>query len=314
MLSPLRFHYDSEEFSLPIRLGLANSGGTQDLIVNILSPGQRFELANYKNVTIPTNLEVKDDVRTHFGEFYAALFDRTLQQNPGAVITEYSWDAGSCDPCPGPVIDYDDIEMLGGDVIGEDTVFRPPPRRRRGRGYGGGFVLTRAGARYGKDGVPNDLVFKAALPIIGGREVRDERGRVEHGAEPSDYNNFQARYVIRHAWTGAIACASPQRGRWGGPPGRNHIATPAAAKNLAFVPRGQVALQDLVAQDVPEIAVEQGKPLVPAPLPPPVQAVPLAASEHPQGCGCRGADPSSGGALALAFVWGARRRRSRRRA
>jgi hypothetical protein len=32
-LSPLRFHYDSDEFNLPIRLGLANSSGTQDLIV-----------------------------------------------------------------------------------------------------------------------------------------------------------------------------------------------------------------------------------------------------------------------------------------
>jgi len=28
MLSPLRFHYDSDEFALPIRLGLANSSGT----------------------------------------------------------------------------------------------------------------------------------------------------------------------------------------------------------------------------------------------------------------------------------------------
>jgi hypothetical protein len=42
MLSPLRFHYDNEEFSLPIRLGLANSNGTQDLIVNILAPHQRY--------------------------------------------------------------------------------------------------------------------------------------------------------------------------------------------------------------------------------------------------------------------------------
>src|SRR5678815_2483399 len=30
MLSPLRFHYDSDDFVLPIRLGLANSAGTQD--------------------------------------------------------------------------------------------------------------------------------------------------------------------------------------------------------------------------------------------------------------------------------------------
>jgi hypothetical protein len=34
MLSPLRFHYDSDTFALPVRLGLANSAGTQDLIVH----------------------------------------------------------------------------------------------------------------------------------------------------------------------------------------------------------------------------------------------------------------------------------------
>ncbi|MBT8495483.1 MAG: DUF2330 domain-containing protein, partial [Deltaproteobacteria bacterium] len=68
-LSPLRFHYDSKEFSLPIRLGLMNSQGTQDLIVHILSPGQRYEVANRKNVTIPTNINVADATRKRFGEF-----------------------------------------------------------------------------------------------------------------------------------------------------------------------------------------------------------------------------------------------------
>jgi len=62
-LSPLRFNYDSEEFSLPIRLGLANSPGKQDLIVNILSPDKRYEVANYKNVMIPTNFDVKPTVK-----------------------------------------------------------------------------------------------------------------------------------------------------------------------------------------------------------------------------------------------------------
>ena len=100
-LSPLRFHYDSEEFALPIRLGLANSSGTQDLIVNILAPHQRYEVANYQNVTIPTNLDVKDDVRKRFGEFYAALFDRTLEKHPGAVVTEYAWDAMQLRSVPG---------------------------------------------------------------------------------------------------------------------------------------------------------------------------------------------------------------------
>src|SRR6185503_1591924 len=68
MLSPLRFHYDSDQFTLPIRLGMMNSAGTQDLIVSILSPGQRYEVANYKNVTIPTNLDVKEEARQRFGE------------------------------------------------------------------------------------------------------------------------------------------------------------------------------------------------------------------------------------------------------
>ncbi|HTM22900.1 MAG TPA: DUF2330 domain-containing protein, partial [Kofleriaceae bacterium] len=100
-LSPLRFHYDSDEFSLPIRLGLMNSRGKQDLIVHILARGTRYDVANYKKVTIPTNIDVRDPAKEKFGEFYAALFDRTLEKNPGAVVTEYAWDAGSCDPCPG---------------------------------------------------------------------------------------------------------------------------------------------------------------------------------------------------------------------
>ncbi|MFT7580978.1 MAG: hypothetical protein ACI9MR_002652, partial [Myxococcota bacterium] len=100
-LSPLRFHYESKNFSLPIRLGMLNASGPQDLIVNILAK-QRFEVANYKNVTIPTNVEVDEVVKGKFGTFYAALFDATLKENPGSVVTEYAWDAGTCDPCPGP--------------------------------------------------------------------------------------------------------------------------------------------------------------------------------------------------------------------
>src|SRR5678809_1159389 len=130
MLSPLRFYYDSKDFNLPIRLGMMNSNGTQDLIVSILSPSQRYEVANYKNVTIPTNLDVKEAARERFGEFYAALFDRTLEKNPGAVVTEYSWDAGSCDPCPTPALDPSELATLGGDVLGAQGSTAQP----RGRG------------------------------------------------------------------------------------------------------------------------------------------------------------------------------------
>ena len=39
--------------------------------------------------------------------------------------------------------------------------------------------------------------------------MRGAQQQLEHGATPADYNNFQGRYAIRHAWTGPIACASP---------------------------------------------------------------------------------------------------------
>jgi hypothetical protein len=150
-LSPLRFFYDAEEFALPIRLGLANSGGTQDLIVNVLAPQQRYEVANYPNVTIPTNIDVKPSVKDTFGAFYAALFDATVEKHKGAVVTEYAWQATMCDPCPGPALDPSDFVTLGADVL-EGAREKPTP-------YGDiDFVLTRLHARYGKD-LKNDLVF-----------------------------------------------------------------------------------------------------------------------------------------------------------
>jgi hypothetical protein len=247
-LSPLRFHYDSDDFSLPIRLGLANSSGTQDLIVSILAPNQRYEVANYKNVTIPTNLDVRNTVRERFGEFYASLFDSTVRENPGAVVTEYAWAATSCDPCPGPTLGWGDFTLLGADVL-DGTTAKPEAYQN------GDFVLTRLHARYGKD-IKDDLVFKTAKPIVGGREVRGGRsGRVlEKRATESSYNNFQARYAIRHWWSGPIACSNPIRGRWGGPP-NGRMPRASAGTNLAFAPRNRGRLPRFLVNDVPEIGV-----------------------------------------------------------
>jgi hypothetical protein len=117
VLSPLRFHYDSDSFDLPIRLGLINSGGAQDLIVNILGRGQRYDVANYPNVTIPTNLDVTDGTKDSFAPFYTALFDRTLDTHRRAVVTEYAWDASSCDPCPTPGLTPSELMTLGADAL-----------------------------------------------------------------------------------------------------------------------------------------------------------------------------------------------------
>jgi len=387
-LSPLRFHYDDDKFSLPVRLGLLNAKDKQDLIVNILARGKRYELANYENVTIPTNLNVGDSVREDFGAFYASLFDMTLEKNPKAVVTEYSWDASSCDPCPEPPLNIGEIMTLGADSLtdaeGEksDTVtiqsvmgtmvpdaktivdgmqssfdgcmakaagkalsaglgisaevgkggevlsaksqlsgnapdavvncitkqvkkakFGAPssvldarvliqmqlgalPAAQRFRG---GFVLTRLHARYDKASLTEDLVFKEAKAIVGGREFMND-GKIEWASRPASVNNFQGRYAIRHEWKGPITCAKPIRGVWGGPPkGEKGDSQPKPALNLAFASRGKFKLASVVEVDIPELSFKtEVKPAAPK-KPPPVEEKAVAPPPPPpdEGCGCR---------------------------
>ena len=356
-LSPLRFHYDTETFSLPVRLGLMNSQGTQDLIVNVFAKGQRYEVANYPNVTIPTNFDVAEPARGQFGAFYAALFDRTLEKIPKAVVTEYSWDASSCDPCPSPPLGPSELSTLGADVLpsalpaGDGAPSGSPGGvPGRGRRPGGwmpsGFVVTRLHARYAKDALGEDLVFRAAAPIVGGRELMGASGKLEHGAASSGMNNFQGRYAIRHSWAGPIACKNPTRGVWGEPPnGSLPKATPAT--NLAFAPRGKLQLATFVKGGVlpdvvalPGAATPLGSPVVQIPPSPPGAASaattggapPLPPAEDasagdasgatppttppPPGCGCDvpgGSDPvAAGGLLTAATVFLAALRRRRR--
>ena len=238
-LSPLRFHYDSKTFNLPVRLGLLNADGAQDLIVHILARNQRYEVANYPNATIPTNIDVTEDVRERFGEFYASLYDKTQAKHPRAVVTEYAWDASSCDPCPGPNLDGSDFLTLGADTLPDKPQW--------------GFALTRLHARYTKAELTEDLVFQAAPPITGGREVYADVNELEQGSKPASVNNFQGRYAIRHVWTGEITCENPVRGRWGGPPGGGAVPGVRPAQDTAFVKRGAFQLPSVLRKDIPEI-------------------------------------------------------------
>jgi hypothetical protein len=257
-LSPLRFHYDTETFSLPIRLGLLNSAGVQDLIVHVLARGQRYEVANYDNVVIPTNLDVKDAAKSRFGAFYAALLDHTLAEKPRAVITEYAWDTYSCDPCPTPPLDREDLAAFGVEVLSES------------RDKYDGFVLTRLHARYEKDALGADLVFRAAPPITGGREIYDAKGVLERGIGYGPTNNFQARYAVRHPWGGAIVCAEPHRGKWGGKPGFG-LPPVEPAQDLAFAPRDSIELASFLGQALPEAVASSPAYALPPAIPPPVQ-------------------------------------------
>ncbi len=315
-LSPLRFSYDSEDFSLPIRLGMANSSGTQDLIINIIAADKRFEVANYKNVTIPTNFDVRDSVKPRFGEFYAALFDRTTQQNPGAVVTEYSWQAtpsSKCDPCPPEetLVSPSDLALLGGDVLAGPIAT-------------GTFVLTRLHARYGKADMKDDLRFREAGAIVGGREQRNANNQLEYGSSTASQNNFQARYAMRHWWTGAITCQNPRRGIWGGPWNYNEQDNDMIiARKVAFAPRGNVRLASLVKRDLPEIGIRRWRPAPAAPaVTPSTPTAPAGgfATPPPSGGKPTGATVPRkamsfglGGGLALALLAGSQRLVRRRK-
>ncbi len=325
-LSPLRFHYDTPDFALPIRLGLMNAKDKQDLIVHILAKGKRYEVANFANAFIPTNLDVKEAARGRFAEFYAALFDATVEKHPGAVVTEYSWSSNSCDPCPTPALNQGELMTLGLDVLSNAIAVPPPargggapvPRRRRPPPrpyYAGGWVLTRLHARYGAGDVHDDLVFRAAKPVIGGREMAAGKdGTLDHGATPAGMNNFQARYAIRHEWTGPIECDHPVRGRWGGPPAGTPPQGIKPATDLAFAPRGKTKLASWVARDVPELKVvaaagapapaektveTPGQTTDPAAPTPPAPSLPPKPEKKASKKGCAAGGGAGSGALLL---------------
>ena len=222
VLSPLRFVYETNDFRLPVRLGLLNAppGGKQDVIVYVLTRGRRVESANYPNVFSPTNVDVDASVVGTLGSFYAALFDATVKKTGGkGVVTEYAWSALGCgSPCTSAPLAIEELDKLGGD----DLLGAYSP---------GDLALTRLHARYDESTLSEDIVFRTADPVAGGKEH-------DPGAEQSDNVapgplGFQTKFAVRHPWPGALDCPEPQRGNWV-PTGAGEKP---AALGLASVPR-----------------------------------------------------------------------------
>jgi hypothetical protein len=79
-LRPLMIAYESPRFMLPIRLGMTNAQGEQDLIVYLLSPEGQTELTNYRTVQIPSNIEIPEFVQNEFADFYTSMFAKAHQR------------------------------------------------------------------------------------------------------------------------------------------------------------------------------------------------------------------------------------------
>lgn len=257
VLSPLRFFYDSEKFELPVRLGLANSGGTQDLIVHVIAKS-RYELANAKNVLVPTNVRLKPNVQPEFGGWYVNLLERTFEKNPGAAITEFAWKGAlpppknmvqqgiygvTCDPCPPPEpVDDPLARYLGADALPGVKTDEDVAQ------FAQQATVTRLHLRYTKESLTSDLVFKAASPIAGGIPEQAQPG-------PAQNNRFQGRYIVRKPFDSSRCYMGGGMARPMLPPGLAMASTPAApTKKTLSVPFESVLLTDL-----PELGLKAAK-------------------------------------------------------
>jgi hypothetical protein len=187
-LRPLQMAYESSKFMLPIRLGTVNANGSQELFVFALSRKGRVETTNYRTVKLNSDLEVPLFVKDDFSHFYRSMFDRAVQKEDMRVVfLEYAWDMGWCDPCAAEPLSNEELQKLGVFWLDDtDASSSPTPGSGRiARPYAGTDVfVTRLHLRYDAAHFPEDLAFQ----------------------QTGDRTNFQARYILRHPWTGEAKC------------------------------------------------------------------------------------------------------------
>jgi hypothetical protein len=208
-LRPIQVAYESPKFMLPIRLGMVNAENEQELFVYALTRKGRVETVNYRTEKLPSDMDIPVFVKQEFPGFYRAMFAHQVRgDGMSAVYTEYAWDMGWCDPCASEPLSQEELRGLGVWWLGEGG---PAP------------FITRLHVRYDRDHFPQDLVFQ----------------------ETADRANFQARYVLRHEWTGQGDCAGAREYRE-----RLRARRAQEAKNLSALTgwelesiRGKMALQ-----------------------------------------------------------------------
>jgi hypothetical protein len=185
-LRPLQIAYQSPKFMLPIRLGMINSRGEQDLVVYVLSPKGRTELTNYRTVKIPTGNEIPEYVKSEFGSFYKATFQKAYEREQKKVaFLEYAWNTGNCDPCSSEPPTPAELKEAGVFWLddGNDSGNNIPSGFRRSMPQSNTFI-TRLHVRYTRNKFPEDLMFQ----------------------ETGNQENFQGRYVLNHPFKGDLSC------------------------------------------------------------------------------------------------------------
>jgi len=187
-LRPIQISFNSPKFMLPIRLGMANSEGDQDMIVYAFSKKGRVECANYRTVSLPTGKNIPLFVQDNFSNFYANLFQHQWDKEGKSVtMLEYAWDVSpknsfKCDPCVAAVPSTQDLVQAG--VWWLTRNWKDYTDMENEEDYSSNVYFTRLHVRYNRNAFPQDLMFQVT----------------------SNTENFQARYVITHPATGDFNC------------------------------------------------------------------------------------------------------------
>lgn len=188
-LRPIQIKFNSPKFMLPIRLGMANADGAQDMIIYAFTRQGRVETTNYRTVAVPTGKNIPLFVQRNFSDFYTSLFmHQWNMEDEHIAFLEYAWDVSpsnyvKCDPCVSNPPDNNDLRTAGVWWLGEndeDYIRREP---------GGSAYFTRLHIRYNRQSFPQDLFFQVT----------------------PNTENFQARYIITHPAPGTFNCAEGKK-------------------------------------------------------------------------------------------------------
>ena len=185
-LRPIQMAFESPKFMLPIRLGMVNADGPQELFVYALTRKGRVETTNYRTVKLPSDMDIPTYIKGEFADFYRAMFtEQVRKEDMRVVFTEYAWDMGWCDPCASEPLSNDELRQLGVFWLDEGS------SSGLGRTAPNSAFITRLHLRYDGAHFPEDLVFQVT----------------------ADRTNFQGRYVLRHEWKGSDDCPAAEQYR-----------------------------------------------------------------------------------------------------
>jgi hypothetical protein len=85
-LRPIQVAYESPKFMLPVRLGMVNASGAQELFVYALSRRGRIEAVNYRTARLPSDMDVPVYVKGVFPDFYRAMFGQQVSRDDMSAV------------------------------------------------------------------------------------------------------------------------------------------------------------------------------------------------------------------------------------